>query len=294
MLFMTALPFASIQNEHLRLDYLTTTGPRIIGLFANGLEGNLLAETPAVHWSTPHGEYYLRGGHRLWTAPEDPFYNCPEDGLEVIDENDCVILRGLVDASGLQKEIAIRLEKNTVHLSHRVTWHGKEPIRFAPWAITQLRLGGMAILPMLKTEGLLPDRKLVFWPYSDIKDERHEFHNDLIVVHGRAADHAFKLGNYNPLGWVACALENVLFLKRFPVNEKGKYPDLGCNVEVYVKDSYLELETLGVLKTLSTHESITHEETWEIIVGKYPATLTGARTITKQLSQSQKEWSNNG
>jgi len=39
----------------------------------------LLAETPNVHWRTPHGEYHLRGGHRLWTAPENPFYTCPED-----------------------------------------------------------------------------------------------------------------------------------------------------------------------------------------------------------------------
>lgn len=291
---MTALPFATIQNEHLRLDYLTTTGPRIIGLFVNGLEGNLLAETPEVHWSTPHGEYYLRGGHRLWTAPEDPFYTCPEDGLEVIEENDCVILRSPVDASGLQKEIAIRLEKNTVHLLHRITWHGGEAIRFAPWVITQLRLGGMAILPLSHAEGLQPDRNLVFWPYSDMKDERLELHDDLILVHGCTAEHAFKIGNYSSLGWVACALGDVLFIKRFPVNETGKYPDLGCNVEAYVKDSCLELETLGALKTLSTNESITHEEIWEIIVGEYPATLAGARNIMKQLSQTQNEWSSNG
>jgi len=44
------LSFASLQTEHLRLDYLTTTGPRIIGLFVNDVDGNLLAETPNVHW----------------------------------------------------------------------------------------------------------------------------------------------------------------------------------------------------------------------------------------------------
>ncbi len=63
------LPYSSIQNHFLKLDYLTTTGPRIVGLFAAGIGGNLLAETPDVHWPTPHGEYYLQDGHRLWTAP---------------------------------------------------------------------------------------------------------------------------------------------------------------------------------------------------------------------------------
>ena len=43
------LPYASIENEYLRLDYLTTTGPRIIGLYVKGIEGNLLAEAPRVH-----------------------------------------------------------------------------------------------------------------------------------------------------------------------------------------------------------------------------------------------------
>jgi hypothetical protein len=291
---MTELPFASIQNEYLRLDYLTKAGPRIIGLFANGVEGNLLAETPDVHWSTPHGEYYLRGGHRLWTAPEDPFYTGPEDHLEAIGENDCVILRSPVDASGLQKEITVRLDKNNVFLSHRVTWHGSQPIIFAPWAITQLRIGGMAILPLSHMAGLHPDRNLVFWPYTHIRDERLELQDDLALIHGCASDQAFKIGNYNPLGWAAYALGNVLFIKRFPVNETGKYPDLNCNVEVYVKDSYLELETLGALNILRTHDSITHEETWEIIVGEYPATLACARNIKKQLSQTQKDWSNNG
>ena len=165
------LPFASIENEFLRLDYLTTTGPRIVGLYANGVEGNLLAETPDAHWPTPHGEFYLRGGHRLWIAPENLFYVCPEDNLSVVEEKDKVILRSPVDAAGLEKEISFRLDENCVHLTHRITWHGEEPIEFAPWGITQLRTGGMAVLPLASSEGLMPDRNLVFWPYSQIRDE---------------------------------------------------------------------------------------------------------------------------
>ena len=79
------LPSKFMENEVLRLEYLTTTGPRIVGLYAKGAQGNLLAETPGVHWATPHGEFYLRGGHRLWVAPENPFHICPEDGLRVVE-----------------------------------------------------------------------------------------------------------------------------------------------------------------------------------------------------------------
>ena len=281
--YASPLPFTSIENEILRVDYLTTTGPRIIGLHAKGVAGNLLAETPDVHWTTPHGEFYLRGGHRLWTAPEDSFYICPEDHVKVIAEKDRVTLRSDVDVSGLEKEISFHLDQNRVLLTHRVTWHGKEPIELAPWGITQLRLGGMAILPQSDSDGLLPNRNLVLWPYSQVNDERLELHDDLILIYGQAAEHAFKIGNTNSHGWIACLLDNALFVKRFSVDCTCRYPDMGSNVEAYVRDSCLELETLGPLALLKPGESMTHEETWEVNVVEYSATLEDARIISRQL-----------
>jgi len=64
------LPIRSIANDHLQLDFLADAGPRLVRLFlAHSLE-NLLAEVPDVHWPTPFGEYFLRGGHRVTLAPE--------------------------------------------------------------------------------------------------------------------------------------------------------------------------------------------------------------------------------
>lgn len=280
---ISTLPFASIENDFLRVDYLTTTGPRIIGLYAKGEDGNLLAETPDVHWPTPHGEYYLLGGHRLWTAPEDPFYTCPEDNVKVTTEKNKVILQSDVDASGLEKEMSFLLNENCVELTHRVTWHGKEPIELAPWAITQLRLGSLGILPQSDSDGLLPNRNLVLWSYSHVNDERLELYDDLILIHGCKREQAFKIGNKNSYGWIACLLGNALFVKRFAVNNPDQYPDMGCNAEAYVKDSCLELETLGPLTTLRPKESATHKEVWEVTVGEYPTTLEAARRIGKRL-----------
>lgn len=280
---ISTLPFASIENDFLRVDYLTTTGPRIIGLYAKGEDGNLLAETPDVHWPTPHGEYYLLGGHRLWTAPEDPFYTCPEDNVKVTTEKNKVILQSDVDASGLEKEISFLLNENCVELTHRVTWHGKEPIELAPWAITQLRLGSLGILPQSDSDGLLPNRNLVLWSYSHVNDERLELYDDLILIRGCKREQAFKIGNKNSYGWIACLLGNALFVKRFAVNNPDQYPDMGCNAEAYVKDSCLELETLGPLTTLRPKESATHKEVWEVTVGEYPTTLEAARRIGKRL-----------
>jgi hypothetical protein len=281
------LPFASIENKFLRLDYLTTTGPRITGLYAQGVEGNLLAETPDVHWPTPHGEFHLRGGHRLWIAPEDYFYACPEDGVSVVEEKDKVILSSPVDASGLEKEISFYLDENCVRLSHRITWHGDRPIEFAPWAITQLRLGSMAILPQSSSEGLEPNRNIVLWPYSQIHDKRFELYDDMILLHGRGTMQAFKIGNFNKHGWIACTLGKALFVKRFSFGESQSYPDMGCNVEVYVKDVCVEVETLGPLAKLNQNESVTHEEIWEVFTDtEYSATIESAREISERLSSN--------
>jgi hypothetical protein len=280
----TPLPYGSIENEYLRVEYLMTTGPRIIGLYVKGVEDNLLAETPEVHWNTPYGEYYIHGGHRLWVAPEDPLYICPEPALKVIAEKDKVTLQSEVDAPGLQKEISFYLDQNCVRLTHQVTWYGKEPVELAPWAITQLRLGGIAILPQPFSEGLLPNRNLIFWPYSRVEDPRLEFHDDLILIHGSGAEQAFKIGGYNSHGWIAYLLGNALFVKRFSVEPMRGQPDMGSNVEAYVRDICIELETLGNLRTLQPQETMTYQETWEVSKEKFSPTLEDARIISRQLS----------
>ena len=281
------LPVDSIENDFLRVDYCTTVGPRLIGLYAKQASKELLVPTPDIHWPTPHGEYYLYGGHRVWKAPEDSFYNCPEEDITVVTENDRITLRSGVDASGLQKEISFCLDEHRVLLTHQITWHGQEPIELAPWTITQLPLGGVAILPQSTlTAGSAPTRSLALWPYASITDPRLELHDDLILVHGLADQKYFKAGSYNPFGWAAYMLGKVLFIKRFPVSDFRKLPDMGSNVETFVWDAYLELETLGELTWLTPGESVTFEETWEILSGEYSPTLEEARAVVKQLLQS--------
>jgi len=277
------LPFASIENDFLRIDYLTSVGPRIIGLYSKKADTELLAPSFDLHWPTPHGEYYLYGGHRIWKAPEDSFYNCPEDNVSVVKENNRVTLRNNVDASGLQKEISFHLDKNRVLLTHQLIWHGQEPIELAPWTITQVPLGGAAILPQSGIrEGSAPTRSLAIFPYATIADPRLELHDDLILVHGSGDPKAFKVGSYNSFGSIAYMLEKALFIKRFPVHDFRMLPDMGSNVEVYVRDAYLELETLGKLTWLNPGESATFEETWEVTPGAHSINSEGARQIMKQ------------
>jgi hypothetical protein len=201
----------------------------------------------------------------------------------VVKEDERVTLRNRVDASGMQKEISFYLDENRVRLTHRLLWHGVEPMELAPWTITQVTLGGVAILPQSSVrEGSAPTRSLAIFPYSSLSEPRLELHDDLVLVHGTAAQNFFKVGSYNPFGWAAYLLEKALFIKRFTVGDFRRLPDMGSNTEVYVHDAYLELETLGELVWLQPGEAVTFEETWEVSPGAYAVDVNGAREVIKQ------------
>jgi hypothetical protein len=69
---------------------------------------------------------------------------------------------------------------------------------------------------------------------------------------------------------------------------------MNSNVESYVKDVCIELELLGSLRTLNKGDSAIMAETWEVLVGEFPATLETANQVRKQLSTLSMNGENNG
>jgi hypothetical protein len=287
------LPVESIRNPHLRLDYLTSLGPRIVGLFCDNQTLNLLAEVPDISWETPNGDYFLRGGHRLWTAPEDPIRTSAPDNLppEIIKGDDFIILREPRNPySGLSKSIKIRLAANrpTVFLEHRIENHTGLPVELAPWAITVLPLGGVAVLPFASSSRDLmeraPDRNLILWPYTWLSDPRLTIEDDFLLVEGKSQENECKIGYRNNAGWLGYANGSCFFSKRFIPDLTAPLPDMGCNIEVYVRDRFIELETLGPLVLLQPGEAITHHETWEVFqLDTVPKTAEDLKRAANQL-----------
>ena len=265
------LPVGILENDSLRLEYLKTAGPRIVRIMLKG-GSNLLAELPDVHTQTPLGTFNFRGGHRLWCAPESiPGSYAPDnDGLQVENFQGGVRLTGPAEpATGILKMIEIRLspDRAALTLLHELRNTGIRPLDLAPWTLTMLRLGGTAILPQpvgnVDAHGLLNNRILALWPYTQINDPRLVLRDDFILIHANANPSRAKIGYYNPFGWLAYWLEGVLFRKTFDVSENGMYPDSGCNAEIYYDNNVIELETLGQLGRLEPGKSFFHAETWE-------------------------------
>ena len=289
------LPTGRLSNDHLELEYLADVGPRLVRLKLKAARppANILAETPDISWSTPYGEYYLRGGHRLWRAPEAAgLSTMPEArGLEVIELADSVRLCQPVELiTGLRKtlEVYMAADRPALTLSHVLTNEGVQALELAPWAITQLALGGVAILPQPSSIadplGLQPNRSLVLWPYTCMADKRLELHDDLWLVHGRSQLLPCKIGYLNRQGWAGYLWNQTFLIKRFGRVLDRPYPDWGCNVEVYCKDVCLELETLAPLSRLEPGQSATHVEQWEFFVGvDVPPTCEGMLSLVKRL-----------
>jgi len=264
----------TLQNDFLTLEYFTQS-LRITGLTPKGkpnLFADLSAEPPI---STPHGDFHFRGGHRLWHAPEAmPRTYAPDTGdLKITDKSNGVILETNTEpGTGIRKRIEIQLAPDTpsVTLTHTLINDGMWTVELAPWAITQFRLGGVAILPLpvgnVDAAGLLPNRQLSFWSYTRLADPRLSLRDDFILFHADALP-SFKMGYFNPHGWLAYYVDGVLFKKTFGAQTNALYPDNNSNAELYCDHRFVELESLSPLVKLEPGAETHHHETWDVLEG---------------------------
>lgn len=265
-------PVETIDNGKIKLSYLTDIGPRIIGMSAND-SANLFAELPHLTSETQHGAYHFLGGHRLWRAPESFEHTYVPDQAVSIErsENRVLISATPEPHSGLVKSVEIQLAegKASATITHTFTNTAASSTSVSPWALSMLRQGGAMLLPQpAATEGeaaLLPNRRLVLWPYTHITDPRLKLGDDFVFVRAQPAMPPIKIGYYNAHGWAAYMLDGWLLVKRFSVKPAEDHPDGGSNVEVYCNDLFIELETLGPLTSLAPGASLTHVENWELL-----------------------------
>lgn len=261
-----------IAGKHITIETLVEAGPRIVRLFLNGSEDNQLQELVDRKQSTPYGDYFIRGGHRLWHSPEAfPRTYIPDNtGVEVEVTNDGVCLTGpLEPQTGIRKYMDIQLldDRPALIVEHRLQNDGVWPVEFAAWALTVLPLGGLAILPQpvghFDSAGLLPNRNLVIWPYSSLRDDRLRLDDEFISIQAAPKLPPLKIGYMNRTGWIGYLRQGVFFVKHFKPQPEKRHVDFGCNVETFTNDQFIELETVGPLVKVEPGESLHHTEIWE-------------------------------
>ena len=154
-----------------------------------------------------------------------------------------------------------------MEISHEIRNVSGAIVTLAPWAMTVCAAGAVEIFPQSgKDNGLLSNRRNVFWSYSDINDERFFLGNRYGTLRQvKGAPGKFKIGMNNEDGWAAVVNRGQIFLKNFSMEIDGNYPDYGCNFETFTNGIFLECESLGELKTLKNGQTVSLVEDWELI-----------------------------
>ncbi len=260
---------AEFTSGKFRLAVTTQVGPRIIGGFIGKSKNLFRVLPPAVN---PGGQtdFKLYGGHRLWHAPEMmPRTYAPDNAPVEIRETPegTEFSSGIEAATGLEKSILIApLGNERYRITHRLTNRSLWDVELAPWALSVMAQGGMAVIPhrtAAPLDQLLSDRILVFWPYTDLGDPRLSIGRDYVFVRqDNKAKGPCKIGLNVERGWAAYVNQGTALIKFFEPIEGVEYPDNGCHVESYSCKDFCELETLGPLCLLEPGDTVEHVELW--------------------------------
>jgi hypothetical protein len=262
-----------ISNGEVELIITSDIGPRIMRFgFVGGQ--NLFKEYQDQLGGTGEPAWQLRGGHRIWSAPEDAVRTYAPDNSPIqIDVADGVLTAtSAVEAdSGLEKQIEIHLAPTGtgVEVIHRLKNTLPWPIELAPWALTMMTPGGMGITghPPRAThsEVLQPTHPLVMWAFTDLSDPRWTFTKKyLLLKQDPENKEPQKIGHFNPDTWGAYLLGNELFLKQYEADPSKPYADFGCSFEIFSRNDILELETLGPIQKIEPGGSAVHVEKWSL------------------------------
>lgn len=274
-----------MSNGEVELVVTLDVGPRVMSYrLADGK--NVFKNYDAMLGKSGETEWKIRGGHRLWAAPEDPartYY--PDNGPVAHKElgpGNVRFTPAPETAVGLQKEIDVRLDPTGtgVTLTHRITNIGPGPTELAIWSLSVMAPGGTEVIPLpphrphpgdpKNARGpadFAPSLTMTAWPYTDFSDPRWHLGSRFITLSQDAHRGATKLGLALRPGAVGYLNGGTLFVKRFEYREGQPYPDGGVNYETFTNQDMLEMESLGPLTRLEPGRSVEHLETWSLVGG---------------------------
>jgi hypothetical protein len=272
-----------VANGDVELIVTGDVGPRIIRFGFIGGQ-NLFKEYPEQLGKSGEEKFQLRGGDRVWKAPEDPVATWAPDNVPVeirVTANGLVARAPIEPLTGLQKEIEIALASSgtEVTVSHRITNHSLFPLEFAPWVLTMMAQGGVAVTGFPPRghhpQNLEATNPLVMWAYTNLADPRWKFTRKYLTLRQDPNNNdAQKLGLFNVDTWAAYLLNGEAFVKRATADASKTYPDFGCSFETFTNNEFLEMETLGPLTKVVPGKMVEQVEHWALYRNVKPAGLT--------------------
>ena len=240
-----------------------------IGHFSFCGGDNVFFEQPSdmKELSTEAG-WRVRGGHRLWIAPEsekvyypdnEPIcYEIIENGIEIRQKEDSWL--------HVKKSMEILfLGESELKVLHKIENTGKEKLYCSAWAISSMAPGGIEYIPLeIRDGGMDHLHRISMWDFTSLGDIRAEYTREQIKVTHLPINERYKIGIGHPCGSVKYENKGVTFVKSFPIRMDQKYPDGDVSYETYLCRHMVEIESLSPLKEILPGESIEHQEIWKL------------------------------
>lgn len=151
-------------------------------------------------------------------------------GLKVEEiEHGVRLCQPVEQPTGIQKAIDLVLldDRPALTVQHVLQNVGSWPVELAPWALTQVALGGVAVLPVQAPmpSQFLPTQRLTLWPYTRLRDCRLRPDDDfVVVVSGRSAKQPFKIGLFCHAGWIGYLLRDATAAAGRRAGAPGAFP----------------------------------------------------------------------
>ncbi len=272
-----------LSNAEIELILTADVGPRVIRCgFVGG--PNVFKEYSEEMGGRGEETWKIRGGHRVWVAPEraNITYELDNHPVSVTVSGDVVKATSPVDRrTGLQKTLILHLEGRRVTATNRVANTTLFPIRCAAWGPTVMAPGGLGITGFpprgSHPEDLEPVNPLVMWSYTDFSDPRWRFTSKYVTLRqDPQAKTAQKLGLFNAHTFGAYLLNDHLFLKQFHPDPTKTYSDMGCSYQSFTNRDMLELETMGPYELVEPGTYTEFTETWSLDRGVTLAEISDA------------------
>lgn len=212
------------------------------------------------------------GGHRIWATPEVfPETYSPDDTKVKYELTEYgAIFTKDDEPTGLRKQLAIEMEENSpdMDVKNIITNVGSAEKEFSVWSITVCNKGGTLIAPMNRRDtGLLSNRIISVWPYTDMSDKRIKFTDKFFVLkQSEVSPRPIKFGFDLEAGMVFYTIGEDTFCKTFVTEHGGEnvYPDGGCSFETYSCDVMTEVESLSPIRCVAPGKSATQDERWSL------------------------------
>ncbi|PYT81937.1 MAG: hypothetical protein DMG40_07835 [Acidobacteria bacterium] len=262
-----------ITNGEIEAIVTGDVGPRVIRFAFVGGQ-NLFKEFADQLGKSGEEKFQLRGGHRVWKAPEDPVASWAPDNVAVeiqITPTGVIAREPVEPLTKLEKEMEVRMAESGARMTviNRISNRGLFPLRFSAWALTMMAPGGVAVSgfpPRGKHPiNLEATNPLVMWAYTNLADPRWKFTKKYLML--RQDPHnadAQKLGMFNPDTWAAYLLNGEAFVKRTKADPAKTYSDFGCSFETFTNNEFLEIETLGPMTEVQPGQTVEHIEHWAL------------------------------